>query len=295
MRITYDLTVEFNKKKRREEKELISALRKYWTKGQPTDFMPYHYYTLDEDNPLFAALVDLQTKYPQLSLQIDEIYLDYSEEEASIFVAFIPAFSKHYCSEYEDVDVEMKTCIACDGNMDFMESVSWDEKSYGKKRLISPEGFIKKAKDRIEVLHIDDSPEVALITPPLYEKLIQDGFSEDNFRKVETKRGVILAYEFIPDAVLPTGALNSKMFKISKKCGKCGATFFDSHSVLKYEPFVIDADLVSKLGTVTKTTDYYLDNGGNPYLMVSPALRNAIVKYCPDAKFIPIHVDKPGE
>jgi len=35
-------------------------------------------------------------------------------------------------------------------------------------------------------------------------------------------------------------------------------------------------------------TEYYSDNGENPYLIVSPSLRNAIVRNCPDAEFIPV-------
>lgn len=276
-----------------KDNELIESLQNelkpYHNKKFSSDANSVHYYNLPGDHDAIKTIQYLTSKYPKtVSAEVLFIQPIYTEEEADQFVAFIPAFYDHYCIEYDDVDAEYDECDLCGGRIRFRESLLWNEKSFGMKHLIKPEGYIKKAGSTNTVLCIDDDRSVMLVTPLLYQNLIKEGFTENSFRAVETKKGSVLAYELLPDCVLPCGAVTSDRFISNIRCKKCGAIYYDDELSFQYQPYYLDADYKSLLGTITATTDYYDENEGRPFLLVSPALRKAFLKYCPNAKFIPV-------
>ena len=229
-------------------------------------------YKMDQSEILYDSIVKFANAFPK-EIEINEWgeTVKCDEKEIKNAVAFVPNFHKHYCREYDDVYRNYKMCRFC---------YAYLEEEFDNV-YIRPYGFVKRKENAYGLLTLDANLRSWMVTPQLYEKIIQSGISEEYFRPVYSKRRAIYAYELISKNILPEYPYIDPNYIYKRTCSQCGTiTYVRDNTQYKYIQKQMTKDGVKSLEPVNLTTEFYNEQ---PQIIINKELYDIIWKYIPDA------------
>lgn len=268
------------RKKIQEEisKELYSWRRKIKQYKTGLKIVSDDLYRMNEDDALFQEIIAFAEKFPEeIDMMIYQRELEYESKEVEDAIAFVPAFTKHWCEEYYDTATEYEECRYCHVCMNLKS-----EKTY-----VMPRGYIKTHKDDYGVLKMDTADTRWMVLPELYKKLIEEGIEEKYFRPIYSKKKVILAYELYSDNILPKESYIDGNYQIKSQCNICKSRNYEINTQQHtYVDKFLTKNAKKNLRSVNKTAEYY---AYHPQILISKELHDMIKKYDPTAQFYPVY------